>query len=71
MNCSCTQTKDPPRAKPRFTVSWSGATETGLVFWISKAVTGGPPRSVRVAGKDRSDARLIEHPDRRVAQIVP
>jgi hypothetical protein len=43
MNCSCTQTKRSSRAKPRLTTSWSGATETGLVFWISSAVTGPPP----------------------------
>jgi hypothetical protein len=24
------------------TFSWSGATETGLVFWMRSAVTGGP-----------------------------
>jgi len=32
-------------------VAWSGATETGLVFWMSIAVTGGPLRkaSARLA----------------------
>src|SRR5580704_5155231 len=45
MNCSCTQTNKSSRAKPRLTTSWSGATATGLVFWISMALTGGPPRS--------------------------
>ena len=45
MNCSCTQTNRSSRAKPRLTTSWSGQTETGLVFWISIAATGGPPLS--------------------------
>ena len=40
MNCSCTQVNRSSRAKPRFTLSCSGATDTGLVFWISSAVTG-------------------------------
>ena len=40
MNCSCTQTNRSSRAKPRLTLSCSGATDTGLVFWISSAVTG-------------------------------
>ncbi len=44
MNCSWTQTNRSSRAKPRFTRSCSGATDTGLVFWISIAVTGGPWR---------------------------
>ncbi len=41
MNCSCTHTNRSSRAKPRLTISWSGATATGLVFWMSSAVTGG------------------------------
>ena len=42
MNCSCTQTNRSSRAKPRLTFSWSGHTDTGLVFWITIAATGGP-----------------------------
>ena len=49
MNCSCTQTNRSSRAKPRFTTSWSGHTDTGLVFWISIAVTGGPSQSAAVS----------------------
>ncbi len=49
MICSWTQAKRSSRAKPRLTFSCSGATDIGLVFWISIAVTGGPPRSVSVS----------------------
>ena len=45
MTCSCTTVNRSSRAKPRLTTSWSGATVTGLVFWMNSAVTGGPPRS--------------------------
>ena len=75
MNCSCTHMNKSSRAKPRFTLFWSGATETGLVFWISIAVTGGPPQSAsasparigpmrdwsstRTAGSHNSGASII------------
>ena len=48
MNCSCTQTNRSSRAKPAFTLRCSGATCTGLVFWMKSAVTGGP--SLRSSG---------------------
>ena len=44
-NCSCTQVNRSSRAKPLCTSSSSGQTIAGLVFWISSAVTGGPPFS--------------------------
>ena len=42
MNCSCTHTNKSSRAKPAFTLRCSGATWTGLVFWVNSTVTGGP-----------------------------
>ena len=45
MNCSCTATNRSSRAKPWRTSACSGATVIGLVFWISIALTGGPPCS--------------------------
>ena len=61
MTCSWTTVKRSSRAKPRLTTSWSGATDIGLVFWMSSAVTGGPPHSAsRVAGQHGADARLVE-----------
>ena len=72
MNCSCTQTNRSSRAKPRLTRSWSGATDTGLVFWISSAVDRRAARErVVVAAQDRADARLVEHAHRRVAHVEP
>ena len=43
MNCSCTTMNRSSRAKPLRTRFCSGATVTGLVFWISIALTGPPP----------------------------
>ena len=76
MNCSCTQTNRSSRAKPRFTLFWSGATDTGLVFWISIAVTGGPPCSasaspVRIAPmRDWSSMRTERSQTSRPSIIV-
>ena len=65
MNCSCTQTNRSSRAKPRLTRFWSGATDTGLVFWMNSAVTGGPSgERIGIAAQHRADARLIEHAHR-------
>ena len=43
MNCSCTAMNRSSRANPWRTSACSGATVIGLVFWISIALTGGPP----------------------------
>src|SRR3982074_93748 len=75
-NCSWTQTNRSSRSNPRLTRFWSGATETGLVFWMNSAVTGGAPRQAPGAAstappKARPDSRLIEHPHRPVTDVRP
>ena len=49
MNCSWTTVKRSSRAKPARVSVWSGATLTGLVFWMKSALTGGPPFSARAS----------------------
>ena len=65
MNCSCTQMNRSSRAKPRFTSFWSGATDTGLVFWMISAVDRRPAAeriavAVRIAPmRDWSSMRTL------------
>ena len=71
ITCSWTQTKRSSRAKPRFTFFCSGATDTGLVFWISIAVTGGPSNSGSgFPAEDCPDPRLVEPADFGVDEVV-
>src|SRR6266481_1956584 len=63
MNCSWTQTNRSSRAKPRFTRSCSGATESGLVFWMESAAAFEQP-----GARHGRDATRCMHVDGAVAR---
>ena len=71
MNCSCTTMNRSSRAKPWRTRFCSGATVTGLVFWISIALTGPPPfKRDGIAGQDAADLGLVEPARAAVERVV-